>query len=1096
MKKLQNHTFKNIPYWEIKSLLKQNKDILWFKFFFKQEIIEILNVNWNKNLNLDDIKNIKNKVNFIWEYELILSSKFKFNKFWINLINKLIFWQNLEEFQDFIDNLSVEYLLEYWNENNLICFLDFCSNQSEFEYICNNKYLTEIIQYKDDNFVSEFLNLCWNFENLKNISLSESLFDMLKLFNFDKLIFFCKYFDIKNINDLEKISFNTKLSYFFSLVELSIIKNIFQIYWVNNLNDFINILENTEIYEFLREARVENFNLIIKYFNNKKDFDLISKNKNLLRILSYSNVKNLEKIMNLFLDIDDFINTCDNSFVLKALEISNQNFFEILIEYCNNSKDLVTLCENIYLNSVLEYWKSEIFLYFLKLYKIKSLDELLKILINQDVRFIIQFLNEENFKKIIEFYNINNAFDFENIYKNSKFIEILKSAKTANLTNFLNFCWNTKNFELFLNDEKIIDILIKSDEINFNNFLNFCWNINEFKSIYQVDIFVYYLKNSNNWNFKTFLNFCWTVSNLKIYLTQNLWFLLDSYKTKNLELILNIITNKKDIQILYDNEILRFFLNKINSEILDELLKFFWNIYEFSKLFNKKYQLFLLKNSNINNIKKVFQVCENLDQKKILKDFLLKKIFISKQNTNILFNNNLDLNFKNFWNIFLYYLENKRKSIVEVFQILWNISLFELNIDLNKFKTIDDFRWENWEIDFVKLKNNFKKILELNNDPKIHKSLNQFDNFTKAKNISWLNSILMENFMKYFHNLIHKKLKIKIISEIKKVLINEKIDFDKIDETKFDNPIFIEACKMAINPKYNKFQITLLLYNYLIWKFDNLQDLNQYNTNKNIDWLNNYLTKNQQKIWLSANKKEITLENNNKNNEILDQNLLSRINNHFEIAILKLHEINKLWFDFKTIYSNPSQLVNYFYSELKKHPEFIKNENESLFKDFILQISSIKEISFSLKKINSKNSSNIKTSSTVLIQKELDPLEILMMWNYVDWSCLSFYSLVWNYYSSISNAIDVNKWVYYIKDEYWNILWRCLLTIWNDKKLSRYNMYYNWNVNIPIDNFFDDYTVELSKKLWLELNWSEEEIENIECDYWYLDWIKFIQKND
>ena len=69
-----------------------------------------------------------------------------------------------------------------------------------------------------------------------------------------------------------------------------------------------------------------------------------------------------------------------------------------------------------------------------------------------------------------------------------------------------------------------------------------------------------------------------------------------------------------------------------------------------------------------------------------------------------------------------------------------------------------------------------------------------------------------------------------------------------------------------------------------------------------------------------------------------------------------------------------------------------------------------------------------------------------MMWNWVDWSCLSFYNSIWNYYSSISNTIDVNKWVFYIKDEEWTILWRCLITIWNDKKLSRYSMYYSWKV--------------------------------------------------
>ena len=41
------------------------------------------------------------------------------------------------------------------------------------------------------------------------------------------------------------------------------------------------------------------------------------------------------------------------------------------------------------------------------------------------------------------------------------------------------------------------------------------------------------------------------------------------------------------------------------------------------------------------------------------------------------------------------------------------------------------------------------------------------------------------------------------------------IDFNSIDDTKFDNPNFIEAYKMSVSPKYNKNQINQLLLNYL-----------------------------------------------------------------------------------------------------------------------------------------------------------------------------------------------------------------------------------------------------------------------------------------
>jgi hypothetical protein len=110
------------------------------------------------------------------------------------------------------------------------------------------------------------------------------------------------------------------------------------------------------------------------------------------------------------------------------------------------------------------------------------------------------------------------------------------------------------------------------------------------------------------------------------------------------------------------------------------------------------------------------------------------------------------------------------------------------------------------------------------------------------------------------------------------------------------------------------------------------------------------------------------------------------------------------------------------------------------------------------------------------------------MWNWVDWSCLSFYSNVWNYYSAVSNTIDVNKWVYYIRDQDGVLLWRVLVTIWKDKKITRYRMYYSWNVWVDLNKYFNEYVTQISDNIWLEMNWSQNEVENIECDEWYKDW--------
>lgn len=129
----------------------------------------------------------------------------------------------------------------------------------------------------------------------------------------------------------------------------------------------------------------------------------------------------------------------------------------------------------------------------------------------------------------------------------------------------------------------------------------------------------------------------------------------------------------------------------------------------------------------------------------------------------------------------MYYLENKQKSLISMVEILLYIDFFKLDINLDKFKTIDDFIDDNWEIKIEELKINFEKILRLNKikEDLIKKQLNQFDNHLKTKNIEWLEKLLTENFVIYFKTLFDKKLQIKIISNIKNTLWDEKIDLKK-----------------------------------------------------------------------------------------------------------------------------------------------------------------------------------------------------------------------------------------------------------------------------------------------------------------------------
>jgi hypothetical protein len=122
---------------------------------------------------------------------------------------------------------------------------------------------------------------------------------------------------------------------------------------------------------------------------------------------------------------------------------------------------------------------------------------------------------------------------------------------------------------------------------------------------------------------------------------------------------------------------------------------------------------------------------------------------------------------------------------------------------------------------------------------------------------------------------------------------------------------------------------------------------------------------------------------------------------------------------------------------------------------------------------------------------ENDPLRALMMWNWVKWSCLSFYSPVGNYWSAITNAVDVNKRVCYIEwkiGDSWVLLWRVLIAIDEDRRLMRFKMYYAKDgINVDLNKHFNKYFLDLAKKMWLEINGDQYNVKLIEWEEWYKD---------
>ena len=280
----------------------------------------------------------------------------------------------------------------------------------------------------------------------------------------------------------------------------------------------------------------------------------------------------------------------------------------------------------------------------------------------------------------------------------------------------------------------------------------------------------------------------------------------------------------------------------------------------------------------------------------------------------------------------------------------------------------------------------------------------------------------------------------------------------------------------------NKKQITDLLKKYLIGKLDNLSELKHFDTEKNKKWLNNNLSKNQKKIWLKSNKKEINLDLNN--SEKVD-NTFDKVKNFFDIAVNKIILLNEEYsLELKEKFKKPWEIVEYFNSHIKKKEnEILKLERKNdtqLYEDLKLQINAIQD-SFKTKKA-------IKVKS-LIIEKELNPLKSLMMWNWVDNSCLDYYSTVWNYWSSITNSIDVNKWVFWIKTWDWKIIWRVLVSIDDGWNIIRSKMYYSWNTDINLNKYFNDFLNEIVDRWKFWKKWNEKKVSLIEWEKWYKDWI-------
>lgn len=804
----------------------------------------------------------------------------------------------------------------------------------------------------------------------------------------------------------------------------------------------------------------------------------------------------MEKKINKFYETDeiweDIIQMNEN--IYETL-IDDEEYIKILSSMKNDfSYILLDIIKNIY--SIDEFNKlsnDDLFIYFIKntkeknlknivdLYNITSWEEFELIYNNELLRNLLEFAKEENLEFIIRIFN--NVEDFQKIYKNTYMVNVLKNSKEENFRYViklyeLELLQNPDNFYVSNN---VLNILKYSDLHKLKYIIDLCNNSQDFENICNNENLMEVLNLWKEENIELLINLFDNLEELNYYLNnRKIVRILIFWKKNNIKLIMNLSNSLQEFSEICKNINILDIMQYTKEEYLEYIIYLYniKNINELEDVFDNEIIFDIWEIAQAENINFLNQY-RNHNLSYNINNYIKKRILVSQNNSQKFFTKNFP-KYKNFSKLFEYYINNKQKSFFDLLEKIKFVEEYWLNINIDKFEIIENF--ENyWNIDFEELRKNFEKIIDLNQEKQKNKLLRKFDNFVKSKNFDWLKNFLAENLIKYFDRIYDKKLKIRIINELRKNLWWN-INIWNIKKYKINDFDFIEAYKMSINPAYNKDQINSLLYNYLLWKFENIQDCKQYDTENNNKWLAENLTEEQQKIWLSSNREEISLDQEINDKSI--NNLNNLIEENYNNCINIINLINELWFNFKTNFDKYWQLLEYYNIHIKNcNKDIEKRDKQNLTQDLENQINLIKKL-FKEKKW--------KNSKKIIIEKELNPIKCLMMWNVVDWSCMSFYFHESNYYSCISNTIDVNKWIFYIKNEKWNILWRCIITIWNDKKISRYKMWYSSNINEPIDKYFDDYTIKLSKKMWLKLNWDQNKVENIECDKWYKDWVKKI----
>jgi len=312
MTNLSKWTLSNIEFWEIKSLLKENKDFFWSKDFIRDYVNQVLAEENKDKVDNNDFDLMNSYIENINEYQKVLKNIFPNKNFSIKLVEKIIFWNSLEQFKKALYNTpDLKDIFRFSNEEKIFFIIDIYNIKTlyEFEKILKKYRLKTFLMFSNEK----------NFENI------------------------VKKYNIKTAEQFEKIFLNENTRYVLIYGNEKNLENIIKICKIlEQFETFCNIKELRDDFESSKE---EDFELITKICKTLEDFEKFY--NNLFSVpFWYSSIwidlfdklinHNYENIYDVFKDeIKKYLQTLDISSLKTDTNITKDKTLLIYLRYWN-----------------------------------------------------------------------------------------------------------------------------------------------------------------------------------------------------------------------------------------------------------------------------------------------------------------------------------------------------------------------------------------------------------------------------------------------------------------------------------------------------------------------------------------------------------------------------------------------------------------------------------------------------------------------------------------------------------------------------------------------------------------------------------------